>query len=66
MKRTQLIMNTDNTLKQSSKDYVKTATMENEYNKLENSQPQIENLGNIENKIKINEKKQNIITESLR
>ena len=34
---------TDNTLKQSSNDCMKTPAIENDF-KLENSQPQIENL----------------------
>ena len=45
---------TDNTFKQSSKDYIETSATENKYNKLEDSQPQIENLDYTENKIKIN------------
>ena len=36
---------TDNTLKQSKNDCMKTPATENKYNELENSQPQIENGG---------------------
>ena len=39
---------------------MKTSALENEYNKLEYSQPQIENFDYTENKIKIDEMKQNI------
>ena len=42
---------------------MKTSATENEFNKLENSQPQIENLDYSENKIKIDKIKQNIIKE---
>ena len=40
---------------------MKTPATENEYNKLVNCRPQIENKDWTENKIKINEMKQNII-----
>ena len=42
---------TDNRLKQSSNDCRKTPATENEYNKLENSQTQIENPDYTENKL---------------
>ena len=50
---------TDNTLKHSSYDCLKVLANKNEYNELEKSRPQIENPGYIENKMKINEMKQN-------
>ena len=52
---------TDNALKKSHNGYIKTSATENECNKWENSQPQIENPDDTENKIKIEEIKQNII-----
>ena len=63
-----LIMNTvinetHNTLKQSCKDCEKTLLTENEYSKLENSQPQIEKPGDAEYKIRIEKMKANIIRE---
>ena len=42
---------------------MKTPATENEHRKLKNSQPQIENPDYTENKIKIDEMKQNIIRE---
>ena len=42
---------------------MKTLTTENESNKSENSQPRIENPDYTENKIKIDEMKENIIRE---
>ena len=45
---------------------MKTSVTKNEYNKSENCQPQIENPNYIENKIKINEMKQNIIREIIK
>ena len=54
---------TNSTLKQLSNDCIKSLATENEYNKLENSQPRIENPDYTENEIKINEMKQNIIRE---
>ena len=53
-----------NALKQSSNDRMKTPTIENDYNKLENSQSQIETLDYTENKINIDEIRQNIIREN--
>ena len=47
----------ENALKQSSNCCMKTPAKENEYIKLENSQPQIENLHYMNNKIKIDEMK---------
>ena len=41
----------------------KTPVIENEYNNLEKSQPQIEKPDYIENKTKINKMKQNVIRE---
>ena len=43
----------DNTLQQSSNYCMKTSATENEFKKVKNSQPQIENPDNTENKIKI-------------
>ena len=43
--------------------WIKNSAKENEYNKLENSQPQIENPDYRENKIYIDEMKQDIIKE---
>ena len=54
---------TDNILKQSSKNWMTTPVTHNEWNKLKNSQPQIENPDCTENKIKIDEMKQNLIRE---
>ena len=42
---------------------MKTPATENEYNKFENNQPQIEKPDYTENKIKIDEMKQNMIRE---
>ena len=52
---------TNKTLKQSNNHWMKTPAIENEYNKLEKRKPQIENTDYTEDKIKINEMKQNII-----
>ena len=52
---------TDNILRQSSNDSMKSSTTENEYNKWENNQHKIEKPDNTENMIKINKMKQNII-----
>ena len=46
---------TDKTLKQLSNNCMKASVIENEYNKLENSQPQIKKNVYTENKIKIDE-----------
>ena len=54
---------TDDTLKQTGNDYMKIPATENEYSKLENCQRQIENQGDIENKINADEMKQNIISK---
>ena len=40
---------------------MKSSATENEYNKFENTQPEIENPDDTENKIKIDEIKQNVI-----
>ena len=44
LKMNALNKETDNSLKQSSDDCMKTPAIENEYKKLDNSQPQIETL----------------------
>ena len=52
---------TVNKLKESSKDSMKSAAKENKFNKFKNNQPQIENPEYTENKIKIDEMKDNMI-----